>query len=330
MSNTLTKELVVASLIPEVARNNIQQLIEVGKGIIPTEETIKVDYENLLKIRDMWTLLEKRRKEEDAQDRERIKARKEGYDKYMKPMEEILEAAEPILAAINHKLWSAEKDVVESIKLHNERQEALTSFVNEIAKAVAVAPDSKELVMIQKLIGTEKSKSSFYGEYKSKMVDGVCDALLSMIAERKQILKENQKVQHEYDTWLAAGDIDKAAQLKDTIELNNIMAQQNIERIADGAFQQISSILPVSTNFESATIHPRLHRWSWRVDDIELLYKKNPPLVSKEPNKKAINDFMKEKSDADELKLDCENNFNGLVVWRKPFFVSVKTSNDAS
>lgn len=319
--------MVLAGLLPEVVQLKLEQLIAVAKEIVPSKFTLKADYANLLKLREMHSLLKSRMEEENSEDKERIKARKEGYDVYLKPMEEILADADPLIRHLYYEIKAEEKAVIEGLKDENEVKGRFIEFVNFTVRAIVIAPDNKEITRIQKLIGSEKSKESFYGELHPELKN-TCDALLKLSAERKEILKNNAKLEKEYEVWLAAGDIAKATQLKEQMEANDMIVADNAKIIAESAFKQVSWIQKADEDIESALIRPRTHRWSWRVDNIELLFKKRPELVEKTPNTKAINALMKEKNEAEELDKEIENVFDGLVFYYKPFFTEIKSTKD--
>lgn len=282
-----------------------------------------------MKLREIYLLLEKRKKEEDEDDKARIKARKEGFGVYLDPIEEILEAAEPIFTSINAGILQAEAQKLAEINKQNAILDRHVEFVNEMAKLIASAPDNSELARIQQLIGAEKSRKGFYGDYHPK-IEATCDSLLGLVSERKKIIKQNTKLQKEYETWLAAGDIVKATQLKEQMDGNDRVITQNVTAIAEAAYSQVAAVTRIDTDLPSAAISPRLHRWAWKVDDIEQLYKKRPELVEKTANVKAVNAFMKEQVEKGELDDREENLFSGLTIYRKPFFVAIKTSKDAS
>jgi len=329
MEQHLTKEMVIANLLPEIAKNNIQQLIDAGKKIQISKETISIDYDNLRKIKFAYEMLKKRMDDENQPEKDRIKARKEGYDYYLKQLEDILEPAEPILTKLNYEIKKEEAIIIGEIVIKNKIKARHIEFVNETTKMIALAESNKDLAKVQSLIGTEKSRTSFYGDY-FPIISEVCDTLIALIAERKRIIKENDNLKKQYEMWRAAGDTTKAIQLKEQIEGNERFIDQNIEYISQKAYKQVSDVALTDTEFISASINPRLHRWSWRVDDIEKLFHKRPEFVVKEPNVKAINAFMKEQVAAEELN-DLEDNlFDGLVLYKKPFFVAVKTKSDAS
>lgn len=318
----LTKELVEASLIPELTNQGWQQLIEATKNIQITPDTISVAYNDLSKLRLIYEYLDGRLDEENKEDKERIKARNEGYGKIMKQIYEILMSAEPQFIEGNKQILAKEKVVKLEIKKQNDIRSRHVEFVNDMTKFITAASDTKELARIQSLIGTEKSRTPFYGDYHPIIKD-VCDSLLKLIDDRKRMIKDNAKLEKEYKKWFDTGDIVMATQIKEQIELNQLVIAENAQQIAQDAYKQVSAVAILDNELVSAAISPRLHRWSWKISDIELLYKKMPELVEKVPNTKAVNAFMKQKIEEKELNADQDNNFNGLVLYWKSFFVSV-------
>ncbi len=327
----VTKELVYASLIPELANTEWQQLIEAGQNLGDiTPETLAPTYDSLLKLRALHELLKERLAKEDEEDKANIKARKEGYDKVMKPMKEILDKADPIIFQINDKIIKEERLIKQEIEKQQELRQKHMDFVSEITKAIISTTIVKELAKIQMLVGTRKSHKDTYGDL-SQTVENTCDSLLLLIDQRKKFINDNLKLEKDFIKYSEAKDMVKADQIKEEIELSKIVIEQNAKLLAEEAYKQLYAIVPASQELVSAAIKPRLNRWSWRVDDMETLYRRNPEMVDKVPNKKAIGVFKKEKESSGTLNPDEDNDFNGLVLYRKPFYVGIsKTDDDAS
>lgn len=318
----ITKELVESSLIPELTNQGWQQLIEVCKNIQITKETISLNYLNLSKLRAIYEWLDEKEDEENKEDKEKIAIRKAAFDNLKKPIKEILNKAEPVFISTNKEILKLEKEIGDAINAENNLRIGFIDFVNTTTKNITLAPDSKELGIIQMKIGNLKSRSKIYGEYKSK-VDSVCDRLLSLIDDRKEFLKQSVKLEKDYKKANDSGDIVLATQIREEIDNHQRVVEQNANVLAQDAYNEVSSVSIINNDMVSAAITPRLHRWSWRVDDIEKLFKKRPELVEKVPNTKAINLFMSEKKEARELDYDIDNEFSGLIIWNKPFYVSV-------
>lgn len=318
----ITKELVEASLIPALTNQGWQQLIEVTKNIKITPESISVDYLNLSKLRAIYEWLNEKEDDANKDDKEKIATRKAAFDSLRKPIKEILNNAEPDFISINNEILKRERQIGGAIDSENNLRIEFIEFVNLTTKNITLAEGSKELGIIQMKIGNLKSRSKIYGDYKDK-VDSVCDRLISLIDDRKVFLKQNVKLEASYKKAIDSGDIVLATQIRGEIDNHKRVLEQNANNLAQDAYDEVASVAIMNNDMVSAAINPRLHRWSWRVDDIEKLFKKRPELVEKVPNTKAINVFMSEKKEAKELDPDMDNEFSGLVIWNKPFYVSV-------
>lgn len=324
----ITKELVVASLISETTRLNLQSLLEKAKSIAHDKESLAANYELLLTIRGIWDFLDKRRKEEDKVEKEIIATRKEGYEQIMNPIAELLDAADPHIFSLNTSIILQERQIGEAIKKQVDNRDALADYINTTIRSIVGAPDNKELVRIQKLIGSEKSHKNKYGEYAS-IAEAACDDLLKLIDGRKKLIIENSKLEEALSIAVKENDKPAMVQVRELMEIGQRELEENAANISENAFKKVSELPIAGYDFVSQAVKPRTHRWAWRVDDMELLYKKSPEFVVKEPNTKAINAFMKEKAESGELDEYTDNSFNGLVLHRKPFYVSVKTTKDA-
>jgi len=321
----LTKELVVASLIPDLAKLDWQTLFDTAKKIKVEKETIGVNYADALKLRELHVYLRAKEKQENEADKARIKARKEGYDTYCKPIEEILSALDPDFHRINNEIIAEEREIEAQVAKQNGIRTRHIEFVNDMVKQISAAPDAKDLARIQSLIGSEKSRKAYYGDYFPNVEDS-CDEMLKLIDSRKAILKENAKTQKEYDKAIEKGDHAKAVELKELMEYNDRIIKENAQSIAESAYKKVAEITLKLSEMESASIRPRQRRWSYRIEDIELLYKKNPELVLLEPNAKAIGALVKEK--AKDMADDQELEINGLIIYQKHFYVAIKPNSE--
>lgn len=324
----LTKELVVASLISETTRLNLQTLLEQAKSIRHDREALAANYDLLLKLRGIWDFLDKRRKAEDKTEKDIIATRKEGYEQIMNPIAELLEISDPFINELNSEILLEEREIGGKINEQIADRDALAQFINDTIRIIIGAADNKELVRIQKLIGTEKSHKNQYGEYAPILSD-VCDDLLKLIDGRKKLIVDGDKLNARLIIAMQEDDQPAIIQIKELMDLGKRELEENAHSISDKALKKVTELPIVGYDIVSAAIKPRTHRWSWRVDDVELLYKKHPMFVVKEADTKAINAFMKQKAEEGSLDEYVDNLFNGLVLYRKPFYVSVKTTKDA-
>lgn len=325
----ITREQVEASLISDVTKRNFQQLIETCKNAPITKETIRVNYPVLSQLRDVYFYLKERLEEENKPDKERIKIRTEVFNGYMKQIEQVLSVAEPQMVETNKSILLAERIINSEIDKQLSIRKRHVEFVKEMTHKIVVTTDSKELGRIQSLIGTEKSRTSFYGEYHIH-ISASCDALLALIDSHKRIIKENAKLKKDQEKYNLKNDIAKVTELEEHIRYNEQVIKENAESLASEAFNQILGIETKGEKVESLAVQPRTHRWSYKILDIEKLYKEIPDLVELVPNKKAINAFVKEKSEAGGLDDIEDNVISGLAIYWKSFFVAIKTDSDAS
>lgn len=325
----LTKELVVASLISETTRLNLETFLEKAKSIRHDRDSLSANYDLLLTLRNIWDYLDKKRKDEDKVEKDIIATRKAGYEEIMNPIAELLDAADPEIFALNTEILLEEKKLGEKIKEQIADRDALAEFINSTIRTIVAAPDNNELVRIQKLIGSEKSHKGKYGEYAS-IAGEACDDLLKLIDGRKKLIVEGGKLQENLNKATAVNDQPAIVEIKKLMDAGKQELEENAASISDNAFKKVSGLPIVGYDVVSKAVKPRLHRWSWRVDNMDLLYKKSPHFVVKEPDTKVINAFMKKKSEDGELDEYKENEFNGLVLFRKPYYVAVKTTKDAS
>lgn len=321
--------MVVASLISETTRLNLQQFLDQAKAIRHDKGGLSANYELLLRLRSIWEFLDKRRKEEDKAEKDIIATRKAGYEEIMNPIAELLDAADPHIFALNTGILLEERRIGDAIQKQITTRDSLAEFVNDTIRTIVGAPDNKELVRIQKLIGSEKSHKNRYGEY-APIAEEAFDDLLKLIDGRKKLIVESTRLEEGLKNAIKENDQPAVIQIKEMLEVGKRELEENAAGIADDAFKKVSGLPIVGSDFISKAVKPRTHRWSWRVDDIELLYKKRPDLVVKEPNTKAINAFLKEKTEAEELDEYTETSFSGLTLFRKPFYTSVKGQKDAS
>ena len=319
----ITREIVESTLISEITKRNFQHLIETCKTSPITKETIKTNYPILLQLRELSDYLEDRLDNENKEDLERINTRKEAYSAYIKPIKQVLAAAESQLIEVNTCIMLDERELLQLINKENEIKKRHIEFVKEMVHKIVVAIDNKELARIQSLIGTEKSRKAYYGAYHSN-IEVSCDALLELINEQKRMIKENSKLKKDQERYKTIGDDPMVAELENQIRYNTEVIKENAEHIASKAFQEISTVTLYRSDIESGAIHPRTRRWSYKVLDIEKLHKDMPHLVELVPNKKAIGAFVKEKSETDNLDELKDNIFSGLAIYYKQFYVEIQ------
>lgn len=306
------------TLITEITKRNFFALIETAENAVITEENIKETYEVFKRLGEIEKYLVARLKTENKPDKDRIDARNEAFKTYTGKLAALFEKIEPILYAVNGGIKTKERLKRNAARADNVILVTYSTFVRETVKEIVLATDNKVLAGIQMAIGTEKSRETFYGKYHEKL-KGTCDLLLTLVDGRKDILKTNAKLVKLKEKANAAGDIVLETQYKEEIEHNEAVYKENAENIAEQVFSEVGIIALAEEETESAAITPTTHRWSTRIDDEELLKKKHPELFMTVPDKEAIKEFLNERKD--KLDKEIEHDFDGLILYYKPFYL---------
>ncbi len=314
----ITKESVEMSLISDISKRNFHSLIEVAQKAVISKDTIRQDYDVFKMLMEISDYLDKRLKSENKPDKDRIDTRNEAYKTYLGPLNALFEKFEPEFYKVNAEIQAEERAARDKIRAQNAIMLRHQEFVRDTVRGIIIATDNKELGKIQMAVGTEKSRKSFYGDHHSKL-EQTCDILLELIDGRKDMIKKNAKLMKDKEKAKLGGDIALETQLAEEIELSERAYKENAETIAEKAYSEISALVIVGDEIESVAVTPRTHRWSTRIDDAEFLYQKHPELFVLEPNKKAIKEFLDSRKD--ELDKEKEHDFNGLVLYYKPFYL---------
>ncbi len=319
----ITKELVEAGLIPALTDRRWPELLEAIKHVKVSKQSIHADFDIATRVRGVLDWLDEEFNRQTAEAKEQIATRKVAFDAYRKPVEEFLLSVEPEFTKVNKEILAEEKVIKDAIDKDNDIRNRHQEFVNETTRAIVSATYTNELVRIQKLIGSEKSKKTFYGEEYFPVIEQVCDQMLKLIDGQKQMIKENSNLKVEKEAAEKLGDLVLTVDLKSRIEYNEMVIKENAREISQKTFEFVSSVATIQDSFVSASIKPKTHRWSYNIDNIELLAQKLPDLVKLEPDKTSIGKWIKAKTESGEVdEKKQEYSYPGITVFRKPFYVA--------
>lgn len=237
------------------------------------------------------------------------------------------ELSEPIQAEIDRIL--AEKKVValkiqEDTRKQQEEQnrianakQAIVNFVNKVANLIKTATTDDDIVSIEKMIGSEKTKKNLYQEFLPDLVIQ-CDGLRPQIKDQKENIRELQKLIEKEKKAEESGNIVELTDLREQKELIQAVIEETGIRIHEKAYEQAIQIDTVAP--EVADIAPKGRtNWKWRVDDIKLLQKKMPHMVKLVPNDDAI------KLQLETMKKDGTLKSQDLAFWNGITFYNDKT-----
>ena len=180
-----------------------------------------------------------------------------------------------------------EKARIEGIK------NTMTTFINNCTQFIAGATSDKQIVNIQKRIGTEKSKKAFYAEFWDELVSK-CDAMDDLMNERKAQIRKMDELSAAAENALKNNDAEAAAEIKEQQEQLESDMEENILRIQEEAFNQISNDTPIVVAEPTGEALNGRNYWRWEPVDLQKTLKKHPDWLILEPNKETIGVFMAE------------------------------------
>ena len=288
----ITKEIVKASFNIETTRLNYQKVLQATENIVWTRENIDEDY--LAPAKFVATKLTDKK---EIYKRPLIDAGKiiqNEYNSVFNPLNDAIsrKAAErKALADVIQK----EQDLAnaELARLNNIRL-SMIGFIQSVTNDISECQTDKQIAVIEMRVGTELSRKTFYSDFYDDF-KSQCEELRPLIKKQKEYIKllislEKQKVEamSSGDESVAVDARQKAEDIKEFIEEGKLRLQQK-------AFEQLeNSDVSVGIPVDVAPDATRT-TWKWKVDDVQLLFKKMPELVDLVPNKEKIDALLKEK-----------------------------------
>jgi hypothetical protein len=314
----ITKEAVKAKATSELTRLNYQNLL---KELV----SIKVQPDNLVESQEK---MKAAKKIEKAIDELRTTEKKVWDDNAKIVQESFMEFLTPLRSEIARlgtdvgKVNAAQLAEKKRIDDENNRtlsvRAAIQGFINKTILEISDARTDIEIVRIQKLIGTEKSRKNYYGDLMPEL-ETACEALTPKINVRKEDIRKRTDLQQKSEVALQSGDIQTATDIKEAAEILDHKMDEDVLRLQDAAFEAASSIEVALTESTVQTVKGR-RLWRWRVDDLSKLAKKRPDLIKIEPNSEAIEALLSEKRNDGSLDKVDEMIIDGLVFYIKPSY----------
>lgn len=287
----LSEPLVKAYFNKQVLRKDYQKTLQSLELVIPTKDNLPQCKETMKSVKKVITDLLDFAKDAGAP---YFKAHKV----LLKSMNDVLE---PILSKVsiidaeiesknNELLADLTKARAEQFRISNIKQTMVT-FINSCTAFISTASTSTQIVNVQKRIGAEKSKKNFYAEFINELIDKTY-ALDTLIEERKEYIRKEAELYAAALVALTNDDTEAAADIKEQQQQLETDMEENIIRLQEEAFQQISNDESVYVPEPAGEALKGRNYWRWEVDDLHKLYKRRPDLVILTPNKEAIDQLM--------------------------------------
>lgn len=303
--------VVKAAFDLELAKHNYQLLLQDLSTVTATRDNIN---EDLTKSgREVLKILEQKKEELAKEPLQWHRDVMENYKGLKNPIEEqvdrILGEKKVIAMQINEE---AAKQLAEQLRVLNA-QAAIPAFTNKVANLIQTAKTDSDIVTIEKMIGSEKTKTSLYHEFIPQLIEQ-CDALRPDIKNVKDTIRQRQITEEKEKNAIATGDIQSATTLREERELLEAVIEETGIRIHEKAYEKAAAIEIIVPEVMDTAPKGRTN-WRWRVDDIKLLQKKMPHLVKLVPDDDAINSLMATKKLDGSLKDKMEEKLFGLTFY---------------
>ena len=317
--NLITKELVQSLFNKHLGLRNYLKVVEAAQSLSFTKDNLAADYPALKELDKLIKDMEEVRKELRQPLNAALKNIQETLDEVMEPLVAIRDSKKTDLKTANEAALEEKRKEQADIDRRNAIVGSIGTFVNTITREVASASTEQEITRIQKLIGSEKARKGYYEEYHVDLLEKLA-ALDEPIKERKEFIKLKLDNEQKLKAALNSGDAHKAAELKEKQELLEAQTHESSIILQEKAFEQNLNIQDVVGESIIETVKPKTTRWKWRVEDIQLLYRKMPDLVQLVPNEKAIDAILAAKRAEKVLVDGQENKFFGVIFYQEKFY----------
>lgn len=317
--NQITKELVQSLFNKHLGLRNYIKTVEAAQSLTFTKDNLAADYPALKELDKLLKEMEEVRKELRQPLNAALKNIQETFDEVMEPLISIRDSKKSDLKAANEAALEDKRKEQQDIDRRNGIVGSIGTFVNTITREVASASTEQEITRIQKLIGSEKARKGYYEEFHVDLLEKL-SALDEPIKERKDFIKQKNENEEKLKAAINSGDAQKAAELKGRQELLEAQTHESSIVLQEKAFEQNLTIQDVVAESIIETVKPKITRWKWKVEDIQLLYRKMPDLVQLVPNDKAIDAILSAKRAEKALIDGQDNKFFGIIFYQEKFY----------
>lgn len=314
----VTKESVKAKATSELTRLNYQNALAELVAVKVEPDNLPESHEKLKVGKKLEKAVDALRVQEKKPHDDNAAVVQESFMGFLTPIRNEIKRIAADIAAVNAAQLAEQKRIFDENNRILSVRAAIQGFINKAILEISAARTDNEIVRIQKLIGTEKSRKAFYGDLMPEL-ETACDTLTPKINERKEDIRKMAALQQKSEEALKTGDIQTATEIKETTELLESKMEEDVLRMQDTAYEATSGIEVVLTESTTQTVKGR-RLWRWKVDDIAKLDKKHPELVKREPNGDAIEALLSEKRNDGSLDNIDILEMGGLTFYIKPSY----------
>lgn len=314
----ITKESVKAKATSELTRLNYQNMLKELVAIRVEPGNLVASQERMKAAKAIEKAIEEIRVQEKKVWDDNAKIVQEAFMEILAPLRQEIKRVADDVGTVNAVQLAEQKRIKDENNRILSVRAAIQGFLNKTILEISDARTDNEIVRIQKLIGTEKSRKGFYSDLMPEL-EAACETLTPKINERKEDIRKMVGLQQKSEEAIKSGDIQAATEIKEAAEILDHKMEEDVLRLQDAAFEATSAIEVTLTEATTQTVKGR-RLWRWRVDDIKLLAKKHPELVQLEPDSEAIEALLSERRKDGSLDEVDEAKFDGIVFYIKPSY----------
>lgn len=317
----ITKQNIIALFNTETIRWNYNKMLQGLKGMRITKDNLQSEYPEFKEADKFVKTITEWRKQQ-------AKPFNDVDALFLEVSKEIIEPISEVLTTLKAQVKSAsEANAAEIAQAKREQAKkdliavTMGQFINKITADITLATTDEEIASIQMLMGTEKSKKTFYADYYQELVDK-CEALNPTINEQKQKIRDLKKFNAQFEQAVSNNDDKKASEIKEQIELTTHGLVENSIRLQERAFEQSLTISQVQVGQPEVNIAKgKTTRWKWKVENIDMLHKRYPQYTRIIPNNETIDELMKEQRILGSFNTDHDEILvSGITFYKEKYF----------
>jgi hypothetical protein len=310
----ITDELVQANYNLELTRFNYQRTLQELENVKFTRENVNDD---LLKPgKEILAFLEKKKDADKKPFTEANSKIQSVYNGFYKPIDEIIKRKANERGVIVKKM-DAEK--AEENRVREQAvaiQKAIIFFVNNMTTEITSAETDEQIVLLEKKIGSETTRTTFYGDFINDLKTR-CEVLKPLIKDQKEYIRKLKLVEQQTADEMSKGNDFAAVKLREEAEGLKAVIDENKIRLQETAYSQANNLETIVPESMDTTPKGRKLPWKFRVDDINLLAKKMPLFVTLVVNEEAAKEYIKANKDAWDNASQSEVKLFGLTFFQE-------------
>lgn len=309
----VTKEIAAAQIRTDLSKAGMQyqKVLDEATAITFSKDNLDADYEPLKKL----GLGIKKLKEQENPYTAAWQAWNQARGSLLTPLEEIQTKKRADFKKLSSEVRADNLKTAQEEADKLAKTELINNTILDFSAKIAAATTDKEIVTIEKAMGTEKSRKGTYGDYLSDLSERM-DELKPLIAAKKEAIRTLGGIEKEATIALNDGQDEKLEGLETqreeiTSKVDELTVQIQEKAISGtryygGGYSKVVTTAP----------KPRRVTVEWEVEDMALFFKKHPDWVELMAKHNPIDEYVRgRKSEITET--NPEIKVDGLRIFRE-------------